>query len=223
MSFEEAGQLESIREKSSRLLLGVTGSIATGKSTVANILAELGAPMIDFDLLARKVVEPAKPAWKDIIDFFGEEVLNRDKSLNRKALSDIVFNQPEKRKKLESFTHPRIQECFINQLDEITKKDANAIIQVVVPLLIEVKMQSLFDKLLVVYATPEIQVKRLMKRDSITEQQAIKILSTQISIDEKVTYADYVIHNEKSLADTRRQVEELWVVLREAQKQRKYK
>ena len=114
MSYGGIRQVEAIRGKDNRLLLGVTGGIATGKSTVVNMLRELGAPIIDFDVLAREVVEPEKPAWKDIVAYFGEQVLQEDRQLDRKKLSDIVFRDFEKRKKLESFTHPRIFEAFID-------------------------------------------------------------------------------------------------------------
>jgi dephospho-CoA kinase len=102
-----------LRGSDNRLLLGVTGSIATGKSTVAAMLAELGARTIDFDVLSRVVVEPGKPAWKDIVAFFGEQVLREDQTLDREKLRDIVFKDIEKKKKLESFQHPRIGEEFI--------------------------------------------------------------------------------------------------------------
>ncbi len=220
MSYGGLDQLEFIRGKDKRLLIGVTGSIATGKSTVANMLEELGAPIIDFDVLAREVVQPGKPAWKDIVDYFGKQILEEDENLNRKALSDIVFNDLEKRKKLESFTHPRIQEKFIVQLDEITSNDPEAIIQVVIPLLIEQNLTYLFHKLLVVYTPREIQVKRLAERDRISEEKALNILQSQISIDEKLEYADYVVHNDQSLEHTRKQVVELWEKLKGEQEKK---
>lgn len=184
------------------------------------MLEELGAPIIDFDVLAREVVEPGEPAWEDIKTYFGNQVLTEDNTLDRKALSDIIFNDLEKRKKLESFTHPRIQEKFIIQLDQITKNDPNAIVQVVIPLLIEINLQYLFHKLLVVYTPPDVQVKRLAERDAISEAEATNILKSQISIDEKVSYADYVVNNDKSLNETRKQVEELWQTLRQEQANR---
>lgn len=219
-SYGQMSQLEFVRGNDNRLLVGVTGSIATGKSTVATMLEKQGAPIIDFDILSREVVEPDEPAWKDIIAFFGEQVLQEDRSIDRQKLSDIIFNDMVKRKKLESFTHPRIQERFIIQLTEITQKDPDAIIQVVVPLLIEVNMLYLFDKILVIHIPQPEQVKRLAKRDNITEETALNILQSQISIDEKVGYADYVIHNENSVEETQDQVEKLWLKLKEAQKEK---
>jgi|GEM_PF-6491 len=218
-SYGTVGQVEAIRGKDGRLLLGVTGGIATGKSTVVEMLKKKGAPVIDFDLLARKVVEPDRPAWKDIVAFFGEQVLAPDRTLDRKKLGDIVFGDLEKRKKLESFTHPRIFEEFIRELNAIVAQDPQAIIQVDVPLLIELNLQYMFHKLLVVYVPPEVQIKRLMERDGISREEAAGRLKAQLPIEEKVGYADFVIHNEGTLAETQKQVDELWEKLKEIQKQ----
>ncbi|MBN2124016.1 MAG: dephospho-CoA kinase [Deltaproteobacteria bacterium] len=218
MSYGGWEELDAIRGKDNRVLLGVTGGIATGKTTVVQMLEDLGAPVIDFDVLARDVVEPGKPAWKDIVSFFGEQVLQEDKGLDRKRLSDIVFRDMEKRKRLEGFTHPRINEEFVRRVNEIAAKDPDAIIQVDIPLLIEHNYQHYFHRLLVVYVPREVQIERLIKRDGITREQAENILRAQLPIDEKVGYADFVIHNEGSLEETRRQVDALWKELREAQR-----
>ena len=220
LSYGGLQRLESLRGNDNRLLLGVTGGIASGKTTVANMLQELGAPIIDFDLIARKVVEPGTPALREIVDYFGKQVLQDDGTLNRKAVSDIVFRDFEKRKKLESFTHPRIHEEFEKQVREIAEKDPNAVIQVVIPLLIELNLQYLFHKILVVYIPMEEQVKRLAKRDGITIEEAANILKSQLPIDEKVGYADFVIHNENSPEKAREQVKELWEKLKQIQKEK---
>lgn len=220
MSYASLDQLETIRGKDNRLLLGVTGGIASGKTTVANMLAELGAPIVDFDILAREVVEPGKPAWQDIVDYFGKQVLNEDRTLNRKKLSKIVFSDLEKRKKLESFTHPRIHEEFVKQVNEIAAQNPNAIIQTVIPLLIELNLQYIFHKILVVYTPYKKQVERLIERDGISREEAENILKAQLPIDEKVGYADFVIHNEGSLEETRKQVRDLWEKLKSIQKGR---
>jgi dephospho-CoA kinase len=220
MSYGGIEQMETIRGKDNRLLLGVTGGIATGKTTVVNMLKELGAPVIDFDILARQVVEPDKPAWKEIVAYFGEQVLQEDKHLDRKKLSDIVFRDIEKRKKLESFTHPRIHAEFVAQLSEIVEKDPDAIVQVDVPLLIEGNLQYMFHKTLVVYVPEEKQIERLVDRDGISKEEAADRLKAQLPIDEKVGYADFVIYNDKSLQETRAQVERLWKTLKKIQKER---
>jgi dephospho-CoA kinase len=223
MAYGGIHQLETLRGQDHRLLLGVTGGIATGKSTVVRMLHELGAPVIDFDLLARKVVEPEEPAWKDIVAFFGTQVLLEDRHLDRKKLSDIVFRDLEKRKKLEGFTHPRIQMEFIRQLNEIVERDPEAIIQVDVPLLIELNMQYMFHKILVVYTTKERQIERLTEREKISPEEAVTRLNAQLSIEEKASYADFIIENNGSLEETRKQVHDLWVTLKKIQKEKQNK
>ena len=214
-------QVEEIRGKDNRLLVGVTGGIASGKSTVARMLEELGAPVIDFDALSRSVVEPGKPAWKDIVAYFGEQVLLEDKTLDRKKISEIVFRDPEKRKKLEGFTHPRIYEDFRRLVKEYTEKDPEVIIQVVVPLLIEANLQYLFHKLLLVYIPQEKQIERLMDRDKISQEMAQNILTAQLPIDEKKGYADFIVDNSGSLEETKRQVGEVWQKLKKFQEERR--
>jgi len=218
MSYGGLEALEAIRGKDNRLLLGVTGGIASGKSTVATMLEDLGAAMIDFDVLAREVVEPEKPAWKDIVAYFGEQVLQEDRTLDRKKLGDIVFRDMEKRKKLEGFTHSRINEAFVRQVNDIAAKDPGAVIQAVIPLLFELNLQYQFHKTILVYVPEEVQIERLMKRDGITAQEAGDRIRAQLPIDEKVGYADFVIRNDKSLEETRKQVEALWGELRAIQK-----
>jgi dephospho-CoA kinase len=208
------GELGKFFLKEDGLLLGVTGGIASGKTTVARMLEKLGAPVIDFDVLSRVVVEPGKPAWKEIVTYFGEQILQEDKTLNRKALSEMVFRDSEKRRKLESFTHPRIHEEFARRVKQITKADPEAIIQGVVPLLIEANLQSLFHKLMLVYIPEELQIRRLMEREPISRETALQILKSQLPIEEKKRYADYIVDNSGSPEETRRQVEEVWLQLK---------
>jgi len=212
--------INKLRGNDNRLLLGVTGSIATGKTTVAGMLAELGARTIDFDVLSRLVVEPDKPAWQDIVAFFGEQVLKEDRSLDRDKLREIVFQDLEKKKKLEGFQHPRIFEEFIKQVEQFAAEDHNVIIQAVVPLLIEVNMQSFFHNVLMVYTSEAEQKQRLMQRDGSSEEMATNMIRSQLSVDEKKGYCDLFIDNSGSLEQTRRQVEKLWQKLKKIQKDR---
>jgi len=207
-----------MRGKDNRLLVAVTGGIASGKSAVSKMLEKLGAPVIDYDVVARDIVEPGKPAWKDIVACFGEDVLKENRRIDRKKLSDIVFRDTEKRKKLEGFTHPRIIEEAERQADEIARKNPKAIIQVAVPLLIEINIQHKFHKVLLVYVPRETQIERLMKRDAITRAAAESILRAQMPIEEKLKYADFVIHNEGTLDETARQVEQVWEELKKCLK-----
>jgi dephospho-CoA kinase len=213
-------RVNALRGTGNALLVGVTGSIATGKTTVAKMLEELGAPAIDFDVLSRVVVEPGKPAWQDIVSFFGEQVLLEDRTLDREKLREIVFRDLEKKKKLESFIHPRIGEEFFALVQRYVKQDPNAIIQVVVPLLIETNMHALFHNLLMVYAPEDAQKQRLIERDEMTEEMAMNMIRSQLSVEEKKGYCDLLIDNSGSLENTRRQVEELWGRLKQIQQDR---
>jgi dephospho-CoA kinase len=213
--------IKMLRGDDQRLLLGVTGSIATGKSTVAKMLEELGAHTIDFDILSRVVVEPGKPAWEDIVAYFGKQVLNEDQTLNREKLREIVFRDLEEKKKLEGFLHPRISEEFIKQVDEHSRSDPEAIIQAVVPLLIETNMQAFFHNILMVYATEDEQKKRLMARDGCSEEMAMNMIQSQLAVDEKKGYCDLVIDNSGSEQETRKQVKTLWKKLEKLRQERK--
>ena len=209
--------MDIIQEENNSLLLGVTGGIATGKTTVVRMLEELGAPVIDFDLLAREVAEPGEPALKDIVGYFGEEILLKDGSLDREKLSGIVFQEEEKRRILESFTHPRIYEASERQVKKIIEKDPNAIIQLDIPLLFEQNLQHMVHKVLVVYIPREKQIARLIEREGMSREEAVDRLKAQLPIDEKLGRADFVINNEKTLEETKKQVEGLWKILKKMQ------
>jgi dephospho-CoA kinase len=208
---------KTIKGEHNYLLLGVTGGIASGKTVVAKMLEELGAPLIDFDVLARQVVEPGKPAFTQIVDYFGKEVLQGDGTLDRKRLSRIVFRDTEKRNQLEGFTHPPIYEAFLKGVKAITEKDPEAIIQAVVPLLIEKNLQSIFDKVLVVYVPEGQQIERLVERDGISREEAAHMLKTQLPIEEKLAYADFVVNNEGPMEETRKQAKDVWLELKRLQ------
>jgi dephospho-CoA kinase len=208
---------KTVKENDNHLLLGVTGGIASGKTVVAKMLEGLGAPLIDFDVLARQVAEPGKPAFTLIVDYFGKEVLQGDGTLDRKKLSKIVFQDTEKRNQLEGFTHPPIYEAFLKRVKAITEKDPEAIIQAVVPLLIEKNLQSIFDKVLVVYVPEQQQIERLVERDGISRKEAAHMLKAQLPINEKLAYADFVVNNGGSMEETKKQVEEVWRELRRLQ------
>ncbi len=188
------------------LIVGLTGGIGSGKSTVAEMFKDEGAHVIDFDYLARLVVEPDKPAWRDIIDYFGPEILSPDKTLNRSALADIVFSDDENRKALEGFTHPRIFKERDVLIREIKKKDPFSIVIIDVPLLFELSSSKKFDKVILVYVPRSIQFKRLTKRDGLTKEELEKRFKSQIPIEEKRSLSDYIINNEGKLNNTRDQV-----------------
>ena len=194
----------------SMLLIGLTGGIASGKTTVSNMFVKLGAHLIDADVIARDVVKPDKPAWKEIVSAFGESVLDDKKEIIREKLAAAIFNSPEKRKQLEAITHPRIIEEENRLINEIRKNNKPGIIILDAALLIEAGHHNRVDKLIVVYLNKNTQIKRLRKRDSLSLADAEKRLDSQMSLDEKVNLANYVIDNGKSPDEVEKQVSQIY-------------
>ncbi|HDI78409.1 MAG TPA: dephospho-CoA kinase [Desulfobacteraceae bacterium] len=213
-AYRDLDIVEKVRSKGRRLVVGLSGGIASGKSTVSGMLRERGAHIIDFDILAREVVKPGRPAWKDIVEYFGRQILAEDNTIDRKRLSEIVFKDMEKRKKLESFTHPRIMDEFLIQMEEITQKEDTPIIVVDIPLLFELNLQYRFLKNILVFVPKDIQIERLIQRDGIDEAEAEARLRAQLPMEEKLGYADYIIYNDKEVTHTERQVDRLWSELK---------
>jgi len=200
------------------LNVGLTGGIACGKSTVAQMFVNLGGHLIDFDELAHEVQEPDKPAWRDVVDFFGAEILQPDKRIDRNKLAAIVFNQPEKLKRLNTIVHPRIFEEWCRRLDEIKAQSPHAIIFADVPLLFEGGMQHLFDLTILVMVEPAEQMNRLIARNAICRADAELRLLSQMPIRDKITLADIVIDNQCAIGETRTKVAEVWRDLLEREK-----
>ena len=173
---------------------------------MAAMFKDEGAYVIDFDYLARVVVEPDTPAWRDIVDYFGQEILFPDRTLNRSKLAEIVFSDALSRKALEGFTHPRIFEKRDILLKDIKAKDSQAIVIVDVPLLFELSLNKNFDTIILVYVSRDIQIERTIKRDDILKEEVEKRLKAQINIEKKKLLSDYIINNEGSLKNTRDQV-----------------
>lgn len=191
------------------IVIGLTGGIATGKSTVARMFQELGAHLIDLDELSRKVVEPGRPGLKEIQDRFGSGVVRADGTLDREALGRIVFSDKKARKDLEAIVHPRVWEEKQRILDEIRAIDPDALVIVDVPLLMELGLESMFDCVVLVYAPRAVQKERLMMRDGYSEEEAEARLCAQMDIEEKRYRAAHVVDNGGSLDKTRKQVLEL--------------
>lgn len=192
------------------LRVGLTGSIATGKSLVSRYLQELGAHNIDYDQLSRAVVEPDLPAWQDIVGYFGEGILQPDRKLDRTKLGKIVFSDEAKRKKLESFIHPRVYAEANQQEKAFVESDPHAMVVHEVPLLFEVGRDRVMDKTVVVYASEDNQLKRLMARDGMSEEDARSRIKSQMSVEDKRRRADYVIDNNGTMEETKRQVQDLY-------------
>jgi dephospho-CoA kinase len=184
------------------LRIGLTGGIASGKSTVADMFADLGVAVIDTDVIAREVVEPGQPALAEIRAAFGDGVIAADGTLDRAAMRATVFGDVGARRRLEAILHPRIGEATRTQADA-----AGGPYQViVVPLLVESSLRHFVDRILVVDCDEEIQVARLLARDAESEIQARRMLAAQSSRDARLAIADDVITNEDSLDATRDQV-----------------
>ncbi len=210
------------------LVIGVTGGIACGKSTVARMFGHLGGKVIDADRIAHSVVKPKTAIWQRVVDEFGtrksaasEGILNKDLSINRRRLGRIVFADQRKRKKLEKIIHPRVIEIIEGTVAKTRKSAASvkkqqsapspelSAIIIDVPLLIEANLVSLVEKLVVVTASRRTQIVRL-RRSGLTEVEAIRRIDSQMPLRDKEPLGDYVIRNDGNLEETARQVREIW-------------
>jgi dephospho-CoA kinase len=189
-------------------LVGLTGGIASGKSTVAKILENLGAAIVNADVLAREVVEPDQEAWKDIVARFGPDVLKPDQTLDRQKLRTVIFNDPDARKELEAIIHPRVRALAEQRIREHGAAGF-AIVVYEVPLLFEAKIHEWLRPVILVACDIDTQRRRLEQRDQIDTAAAQKIIDAQMSLAEKRRLADYVIENNGSLSDLERQVREV--------------
>ncbi|MDP2855401.1 MAG: dephospho-CoA kinase [Smithellaceae bacterium] len=203
------------------LNVGLTGGIACGKSTVAQMLVRLGGHLIDFDKLAHEVQDPEKSAWHDVVNCFGSEILQPDRKIDRNKLAAVVFNHPEKLRTLNEIVHPRVYEAWRLRLKDIEVQNPQAIVFSDVPLLFEGRMQHLFDLTILVMIEPEEQIRRLMARNPISYGDACVRLSCQMPIRDKVRLADIVIDNACSVAETEKRVTDVWRNLSEREKNKK--
>jgi len=191
-------------------IIGVTGPIASGKSTVTAFLKEKGAFVIDADIIAREVVEPGKPAWAEIVERFGESILGSERSINRRELGRIVFADPEKRLILNDIIHPRVieeVEARLAALEETVQTDAVVVVDV--PLLIEVGMDKRCTLTVMVTAGRELRLERLLKQ-GLSREEAENRIDAQREKDALVEFADVVIENNGTLEELRSRVEGLW-------------
>ena len=192
------------------ITIGLTGGIGSGKTTVTNYLENLGAIIIDADVIAREVVAPGNPALKQILQTFGPDILHANGSLNRKELGQIVFNSPTALEQLNSIMHPHIQAVVQQKLQYYRVHYPKKILVLVAPLLIEVGLQRMVDSVWVVHVEQAEQIKRVMERDKLSKEQALKRINSQLSAKERLKFADEVINNSYSIENTRQQVLKLW-------------
>lgn len=187
------------------LIVGLTGGVGSGKTLAANFFAELGVPIIDTDLLAREVVEPNTPGYKELINHYGNSILCSDKTIDRKKLKDIIFHDAKERQWLENTLHPLIR--------ELTKKRVEAVSEpyciIVIPLLAEKWPHPLINRVLVVDINPELQIKRLIERDHCTVELAQQMINAQATRDQRLALANDVIENNTDVESLKKQVNDL--------------
>ena len=190
--------------------IGLTGSIATGKSTVTNMLKELGAFVIDCDKTARDVVAPGTRGLAKIEEVFGKDAVAADGSMDRVYIGDLVFRNPGMKKRLENILFPLIFEALDEELLRLEREGATPVVFLDMPLLYEVKYDSYVDEVWLVCVPFEVQLSRLMKRNGYTKEEALLRIHSQISVDKKKSLAQQVIDNSGTLEDTKEQVRSLW-------------
>lgn len=196
------------------IVIGLTGNIGSGKSTVSRQLKDLGATVIDADQVARDVVKPGTPALREILQAFGSGILNYDGALNRKKLGALAFQDQAARAVLNRITHPRIKEAILREVEKYRCQPAgNQFVVVDAPLLIEVGLHHGLDEIWVVQVDEQVQLERLMNRDGITAAEARQRIAAQLPQAEKLKYATRVIDNSGSEDETKKQVARHWASL----------
>jgi dephospho-CoA kinase len=198
------------------IIVGLTGSVGTGKSTVTNFFKELGAYIIDWDELARDVVRPHLKAWQEIVEYFGKDFLNEDLTVNRQKLAEMVFSDKEKVAKLNQIVHPEVFEEDERITDEIKRLDPAALVIKDIPLLFELTRPIFMDKIVVVSASEQTQLRRLEEK-GMSREDARSRIKSQLPLKEKIKSADFVINNDGPLEETKKQVEEIYSLLRKGE------
>ncbi len=188
------------------VVAAITGGIGSGKSLVYRLFLELGAFGIDCDVLSREAVRPCTKAWWQLVEHFGKEILKRDLEIDRKRLREIVVADSARRRYLEAVIHPEVMAMCRARIEAIRKIEPNALIVVDVPLLIEAGFVDKFDVVILVYVNEKEQLKRVMEREGIDEQEAKELIALQIPLNEKLKFADIVINNEGTVEETAKQV-----------------
>jgi dephospho-CoA kinase len=189
--------------------VAITGGVGSGKSTVARMFKELGAVVLDADELARAVVAVGTPAWEALRRAFGPEFFRPDGSLDRGKMAHLVFHNPEARRRLNDIVHPQVAREMARSLADLEGRGVPLVL-VEVPLLFECRLEGAYDRVIVVYVPPEVQVERAKRRDRREKQEIAGILAAQWPLEDKRRRADYVVDNRGSFEDTRRQVSQIW-------------
>jgi dephospho-CoA kinase len=196
-------------------IVGLTGGIASGKSLVARVFKDLGAHVIDADRIVHDLLEPEQPAYQEVLDHFGKDILLPNGGIDRRKLGEIVFNDPEKRAWLNSCLHPRVFNVYTTQVKHLHSRQPDTIVILNAALLIETGYHRNMDRIVVIYADMEQQIKRLSLRDKFTREQALARITSQMPLSEKRTHADYVIDNTGNREDTEVQAREVFQKLKQ--------
>jgi dephospho-CoA kinase len=202
------------------IIVGLTGSVGTGKSTVTDFFRELGAYIIDWDELAKELVHPRLKAWKEIVEYFGKDLLSEDLTINSQKLAQIVFADKEKLEKLNQIVHPEVFREDEKITNEIKNLDPDAVIIKDIPLLFEVAHPIFVDKVVVVAASEQTQLRRSEEK-GISREDAQSRIKFQLPLEEKIKSADFVINNDGPLEETKRQVEEIYSLLKKEEQRGK--
>ncbi len=187
------------------IIVGLTGGIASGKSTVSSILIEKGITVIDADLEARLAVEKGEEAYNEIVSHFGEQILLKDGSINREKLGSVIFHNQDQRLKLNSIVHPAVRKRMLMKKEEAIDKGEELVIMDI-PLLFESKLTSMVDKTIVVYVDETTQLERLMNRNQLSKADALARVRSQMPLKEKIQLADAVINNNGTIEETKKQL-----------------
>lgn len=197
------------------LVVGLTGGIASGKSTVSNLIREKGFTIIDADLEARLAVEVGEPAYNEIVSYFGEDILLDNAEINRAKLGEIIFNNEEKRLKLNSIVHPDVRRRMLEKRQKAVDNGERLIV-LDIPLLFESKLTGMVEKVLLVYVNGDTQLKRLMERNQFTKEEALSRIGSQMPLKDKVALSDAVIDNNGSIEETEVQLNNIlkeWAII----------
>ncbi len=192
------------------LVMALTGGIATGKSVAAELFRDFGCYVQHADKIAHRLMEPGRPAWEKIVDHFGTSILNKDRTINRSSLGALIFADEKERHFLNALLHPLVMEKKKELICRLRKEGQYRIFVSEAALTLEAGFASFYDKIVVVHCPPEVQIKRLMERDSISRQQAQKKIWAQMAPEEKIKQADYLIDSSGSLAHTVEQTERVF-------------
>jgi dephospho-CoA kinase len=201
------------QKREQMIIIGLTGSVGTGKSTVTNFFRELGAYIIDWDELAREIMRPHSKAWGKIIDYFGKSILNEDLTINRQKLAETVFTDKGKVTELNQIVHPEVFKEDERITNEIKQRDPDALIIKDIPLLFELTRPIVVDKTVVVSASEQNQLSRLEEK-GMSRYDAKNRIKSQLPLEEKIKSADFVIDNNGTLEETKRQVEDIYSLLK---------